>query len=342
LEATVADYAIRAEGLAKSFKRTPALRGIDLAVPPGTVCALLGRNGAGKTTAVRILTTLLRPDAGTAEVAGFDVLRAPAEVRARIGVAGQGATVDELLTGRQNLRIVGQLTHLPAAVARRRADELLEQFGLTEAAGRLVRGYSGGMRRRLDLAASVLAGPPVLFLDEPTTGLDPVSRAQVWASVRELVSGSATTVLLTSQYLEEAEYLADEVVVLSDGRVAATGTPGQLRASVGAARIRVVLHDGAAVTPAGLRELLGDGAQADGRTLTVPAPDGLVSLAGVVRRLGPVSADVADVALQRPSLEEAFTMFTETGGTGGTGGDGPPPGRDDLQAQSELAGAGAR
>ena len=247
----MAEYAIRAEGLAKSFKRTQALRGIDLAVPPGTVCALLGRNGAGKTTAVRILTTLLRPDAGSAAVAGFDVVREPAEVRARIGVAGQGATVDELLTGRQNLRIVGQLMHLPAPVARRRADELLEEFGLTGAAARLVRGYSGGMRRRLDLAASVLAAPPVLFLDEPTTGLDPVSRSQVWAAIRELVTGSATTVLLTSQYLEEAEQLADEVVVLSDGRVAATGTSGQLRAAVGAARIRVVLRDGAAAGRAG-------------------------------------------------------------------------------------------
>jgi ABC-2 type transport system ATP-binding protein len=334
----VAEYAIRAEGLAKSFKRTQALRGIDLAVPPGTVCALLGRNGAGKTTAVRILTTLLRPDAGTAGVAGFDVLREPAEVRARIGVAGQGATVDELLTGRQNLRIVGQLMHLPAPVARRRADELLEQFGLTGAAARLVRGYSGGMRRRLDLAASVLAAPPVLFLDEPTTGLDPVSRSQVWAAIRELVTGSATTVLLTSQYLEEAEQLADEVVVLSDGRVAATGTSGQLRAAVGAARIRVVLRDGAAVGPGRLRELLGAGeTEPDGRSVVLPAPDGLGSLAAAVQRLEPVRADIADVALQRPSLEEAFTLLTETDGAVAM-----PPGPPGCDAQPELAGAGAR
>jgi ABC-2 type transport system ATP-binding protein len=337
LEATVAEYAIRAEGLAKSFKRTQALRGIDLAVPPGTVCALLGRNGAGKTTAVRILTTLLRPDAGTAGVAGFDVLREPAEVRARIGVAGQGATVDELLTGRQNLRIVGQLMHLPAPAARRRADELLEQFGLTGAAGRLVRSYSGGLRRRLDLAASVLAAPPVLFLDEPTTGLDPVSRSQVWAAIRELVTGSATTVLLTSQYLEEAEQLADEVVVLSDGRVAATGTSGQLRAAVGVARIRVVLRDGAAAGPDRLRELLGAGeTEPDGRTVVLPAPDGLGSLAAAVQRLEPVRADIADVALQRPSLEEAFTLLTETDGAA------MPPGPTGRAAQPELAGAGAR
>jgi len=336
----VAKDAIWAEGLAKSFKRTPALRGIDLAVPPGTVCALLGRNGAGKTTAVRILTTLLRPDAGTAGVAGFDVLREPAEVRARIGVAGQGATVDELLTGRQNLRIVGQLMHLPGPVARRRADELLEQFGLTGAAGRLVRGYSGGMRRRLDLAASVLAAPPVLFLDEPTTGLDPVSRSQVWAAIRGLVSGSATTVLLTSQYLEEAEQLADEVVVLSDGRVAATGTSGELRAAVGAARIRVVLRDGAVAGPDRLRELLGAGeTEPDGRTVVLPAPDGLGSLAVAIRRLEPVRTDIADVALQRPSLEEAFTLLT---GTDGADGAAVPPGPSGRGAQSELAGAGAR
>jgi ABC-2 type transport system ATP-binding protein len=338
LEATVAEHAIRAEGLAKSFKRTQALRSIDLAVPPGTVCALLGRNGAGKTTAVRILTTLLRPDAGSAAVAGFDVLREPAEVRARIGVAGQGATVDELLTGRQNLRIVGQLMHLPAPVARRRADELLEQFGLAGAAARLVRGYSGGMRRRLDLAASVLAAPPVLFLDEPTTGLDPVSRSQVWAAIRELVTGSATTVLLTSQYLEEAEQLADEVVVLSDGRVAATGTSGQLRAAVGAARIRVVLRDGAAVGPGRLRELLGAGeTEPDGRSVVLPAPDGLGSLAAAVQRLEPVRTDIADVALQRPSLEEAFTLLTETDGVVAM-----PPGPPGCDAQPELAGAGAR
>ena len=336
----MAEHAIRAEGLAKSFKRTQALRGIDLAVPPGTVCALLGRNGAGKTTAVRILTTLLRPDAGSAAVAGFDVLRAPAEVRARIGVAGQGATVDELLTGRQNLRIVGQLMHLPAPVARRRADELLEQFGLTGAAARLVRGYSGGMRRRLDLAASVLAAPPVLFLDEPTTGLDPVSRSQVWAAIRDLVTGSATTVLLTSQYLEEAEQLADEVVVLSDGRVAATGTSGELRAAVGAARIRVVLRDGAVAGPDRLRELLGAGeTEPDGRTVVLPAPDGLGSLAVAIRRLEPVRTDIADVALQRPSLEEAFTLLT---GTDGADGAAVPPGPSGRGAQSELAGAGAR
>ena len=227
---------------------------------------------------------------------------------------------------------------VPAAVDRRRADELLGEFGLTEAAGRLVRTYSGGMRRRLDLAASVLAAPPVLFLDEPTTGLDPVSRSQVWAAIRELVTGSATTVLLTSQYLEEAEQLADEVVVLSDGRVAATGTSGQLRAGVGAARIRVVLRDGAAVGPGRLRELLGAGETGpDGRTVVLPAPDGLGSLAAAVQRLEPVRTDIADVALQSPSLEEAFTLLTETDGVVAM-----PPGPPGRDAQPELAGAGAR
>jgi ABC-2 type transport system ATP-binding protein len=310
----VPDYAIRAEGLVKSFKRTAALRGIDLAVPPGTVCALLGRNGAGKTTAVRILTTLIRPDAGSATVAGFDVITEPRQVRARIGVTGQSATVDELLTGRQNLRVVGQLFHLPPALARRRADDLLEQFGLTEAAGRLARTYSGGMRRRLDLAASVIAAPPVLFLDEPTTGLDPVSRAQIWAAIREMTTEAGTSVLLTSQYLEEAEQLADEVVVISDGVVAATGTPGQLRSAVGDARITVVLRAGGNVGPAQVAGLLdgmpGEGARLDGRTLTLPAPAGLDSLGEAVSRLRPVAAAVEDVSLQRPSLEEAFTLLT--------------------------------
>jgi ABC-2 type transport system ATP-binding protein len=201
------------------------------------------------------------------------------------------------------------------------------------------------MRRRLDLAASVLAAPPVLFLDEPTTGLDPVSRAQMWGAIRELVSGSATTVLLTSQYLEEAEQLADEVVVLSDGRVAATGTSGQLRAAVGTARIRVVLRDGAAAGPDRLRELLGAGeTEPDGRTVVLPAPDGLGSLAAAVQRLEPVCTDIADVALQRPSLEEAFTLLTETGGTAappGLAGSAGPQSQSGL-GQAELTGAGAR
>ena len=306
----MSDEAIRAKGLAKSFKKTAALRGIDLTVRAGTVLALLGRNGAGKSTAVRILTTLTRPDAGSATVAGFDVLRHPDRVRARIGVTGQGPTVDELLTGRQNLAIIGRMFHLPAQLAERRAGQMLEQFGLAEAAGRLVRTYSGGMRRRLDLAASLIAGPPVLFLDEPTTGLDPVSRSQIWQAIREMVSEAGTSVLLTSQYLEEAETLADEVTVISDGLVAATGTPGQLRESVGQSAIRIVLREGDPAAAARLAALLGQQARPQGRVVSLPAPDGLASLGAAVAAIQPMSGQVEDVSLQRPSLEEAFTMLT--------------------------------
>jgi ABC-2 type transport system ATP-binding protein len=325
----VPEAAIHAEGLVKSFKKTRALRGLDLAVGPGTVLALLGRNGAGKSTAVRILTTLTRPDAGSAVVAGFDVVRSPQRVRARIGVTGQGPTVDELLTGRQNLMIVGRMFHLAPRQARQRADQLLEQFGLADAAGRLARTYSGGMRRRLDLAASMIAAPPVMFLDEPTTGLDPVSRAQIWQAIREMVTQSGTSVLLTSQYLEEAEQLADDVTVISDGLVAAAGTPGQLRESVGQARVRVVLRDARPGPVGRLAALLGPAARVDGRVLTLPAPDGLASLAEAVARIQPMAAEIDDVALQRPSLEEAFTILTSAG-----------PSADG--ARPELATAGAR
>ncbi|HEY2550682.1 MAG TPA: ATP-binding cassette domain-containing protein [Streptosporangiaceae bacterium] len=306
----MSDEAIRAEGLAKSFKKTAALRGIDLTVGAGTVLAMLGRNGAGKTTAVRILTTLIRPDAGSATVAGIDVLRYPQRVRARIGVTGQGPTVDELLTGRQNLAIIGRMFHLPPRLAERRAGQMLEQFGLADAAGRLVRTYSGGMRRRLDLAASMIAAPPVLFLDEPTTGLDPVSRSQIWQAIREMVSEAGTSVLLTSQYLEEAETLADQVTVISDGVVAASGTPGELRESVGQAAIRVVLRGGEPAAAARLAGLLGPQARLDGRVATVPAPDGLGSLGAAIAAIQPMSAQIEDVSLQRPSLEEAFTILT--------------------------------
>jgi ABC-2 type transport system ATP-binding protein len=300
--------AIRAEGLTKTFKKTRALRGVDLRVRAGTVTALLGRNGAGKTTALRILTTLLLPDAGRAEVAGFDVIRDPQRVRARIGVTGQSATMDELLTGRQNLETVGRLFHLPSAQARHRADELLDRFEMTGAAGRLVRTYSGGMRRRLDLAASLVAEPPVLFLDEPTTGLDPVSRGAVYRVIRGLTREAGTSVLLTTQYLEEADQLADEVTVIDHGQVVATGTPGQLKASAGHSRVRIRLHDPAAA-PAVL-PLLGPDADHDGRDLSVPAPDGLASLAAVITRLAPVTAGIADIGLARPTLDEVFTRLT--------------------------------
>ena len=226
--------AITAEHLARSFGSTRALVDVSFAVEAGTVCALLGRNGAGKTTSVRILTTLLPADAGRARVAGFDVTDQAPEVRTRIGVTGQTATMDELLTGAENLETIGRFCHLGAATSRRRAHALLEQFDLTDAARQLVKQYSGGMRRRLDLAASLIAEPEVLFLDEPTTGLDPVSRAEMWTSIRSLVAGG-TTVLLTTQYLDEADRLADTIVVVDRGLVVAEGTPEQLKASIGTA-----------------------------------------------------------------------------------------------------------
>ncbi|HEY6501155.1 MAG TPA: ATP-binding cassette domain-containing protein [Streptosporangiaceae bacterium] len=322
--------AIRAEGLTKTFKKTRALRGVDLRVRAGTVTGLLGRNGAGKTTALRILTTLLLPDSGRAEVAGFDVVAHPQRVRARIGVTGQSATMDELLTGRQNLETIGRLFHLPAALARRRADELLERFEMTDAAGRLVKTYSGGMRRRLDLAASLVAEPPVLFLDEPTTGLDPVSRGAVWRAVRALTRDVGTSVLLTTQYLEEADQLADEVTVIDHGMVVATGPPGQLKASAGQSRVRIRLRDGSAAADA-VQGLLGPDAEHDGRDLSVPAPDGMASLAAVITRLAPVAAEVDDIGLARPTLDEVFTELT--------GGEDPARTKQANQAgQADQAG----
>ncbi|WP_280454484.1 ABC transporter ATP-binding protein [Nocardia brasiliensis] len=233
------DIAVEATGLAKRYGNKVALDGFDLEVRAGSVCALLGPNGAGKTTAVRILTTLLRPDFGTAVVAGHDALRDPRAVRYRIGLVGQDTSLDEVLSGKENLVLFGRLYHLSAVQARARADELLEQFGLAEAADRPVAGYSGGMRRRLDLAASLILTPPVLFLDEPTTGLDPRARIEVWQAIRSLVGGG-TTVLLTTQYLEEADQLADYIVVIDAGRVVAEGTPDELKAKVGPDRVETI------------------------------------------------------------------------------------------------------
>ena len=237
-------------------------------------------------------------------------------------------TVDELLTGRQNLMIIGRMFHLPARKARERADQMLEQFALAGAADRLARTYSGGMRRRLDLAASMIAAPPVMFLDEPTTGLDPVSRSEIWQAIREMVTQSGTTVLLTSQYLEEAEQLADEVTVISDGLVAASGTPSHLRQSVGQATVRVVLRDAGSAAADRLTALLGPEAQIAGRVFTLQAPDGLGSLAEVVARIRPMAAEVDDVALQRPSLEEAFTILTSA-----------EPSADGIRPELAMAGA---
>lgn len=305
----MAEYAIRAEGLAKSFKRTPALRGIDLAVPPGTVCALLGRNGAGKTTAVRILTTLLRPDAGTAGVAGFDVLREPAEVRARIGVAGQGATVDELLTGRQNLRIVGQLMHLPAAVARRRADELLGQFGLADAAGRLVRGYSGGMRRRLDIATVLVHRPAVLFLDEPTTGLDPEGRAALWAVLTHLAAEAGTTILVTTHYLEEADQYAAKIAIVDQGRIVAEGTAGELKSRLDGDSVLLELDDSGRAER--VRLALAEVPQVrqatrEGSVVRARVADGPRALPAVLAEVEASGVPVQSVRVARPSLDDVY------------------------------------
>lgn len=230
---------ISARGLRKRYDEQVALDGFSLKVRPGTVCGLLGPNGAGKTTAVRILATLLQPDAGEAFVAGYDVIRDPRQVRYRIGLVGQNASVDEILTGRQNLEMFGRLGHLTARAARMRAGELLDQFGLAAAADRSVAAYSGGMRRRLDLATSLILSPPVLFLDEPTTGLDPAARLDVWTRIRELV-GAGTTVLLTTQHLEEADQLADRIAIIDAGRIVAEGTPDELKAKVGPDRVETV------------------------------------------------------------------------------------------------------
>jgi ABC-2 type transport system ATP-binding protein len=286
---------------------------VSLDVEAGTVCALLGRNGAGKTTTVRILTTLLRANAGHARVAGFDVTEQAPQVRIRIGVTGQTATMDELLTGAENLETIGRFCHLGAANSRRRAAALLEQFDLTAAARQLVKNYSGGMRRRLDLAASLIHDPQVLFLDEPTTGLDPVSRAEMWTSIRTLVAGG-TTVLLTTQYLDEADRLADTIVVVDRGLVVAEGTPEQLKASIGRPFIRVTLPEADPATLEKVRRLLGEEAEVSGRSVSAPAPHGLTTLEEVVGQLREQGVTVHEVGLEHPSLDEVFSTVTDHSG----------------------------
>src|SRR5262245_17441007 len=305
--------AILAEGLEKRFGQTQALRGLDLVAEEGTVLGVLGPNGAGKTTAVRILTTLLQPDAGRAEVAGLDVVHQADELRARIGLAGQYAAVDDLLTGRENLEMFGRLYHLRGADARRRASELLERFDLADAASRIVKTYSGGMRRRLDLAASLIVAPPVLFLDEPTTGLDPASRQAVWDMIGELVA-DGTTVLLTTQYLDEADRLADEIAVIDHGTVIAEGSPDELKASTGGEQVDVVVRDGSRLGDA--VAAVGRAANAEPRVdrethrITAPVPDGAAALIRVVREFDAAGIAVDDIALRRPTLDEVFLNLT--------------------------------
>ena len=309
----MATLPVLAEGLRKRYGRANALDGFDLAVAEGSVCGLLGPNGAGKTTAVRILTTLLRPDGGRARVAGFDVVGQAAQVRYRIGLLGQQTAVDEVLSGRQNLVLFGRLHHLGAGPAGRRADELLEQFGLVDTGGKPVKQYSGGMRRRLDLAASLILAPPVLFLDEPTTGLDPRGRNEVWEAVRKLVGGG-TTVLLTTQYLDEADQLADQVSVIDHGRVIAEGSPDQLKSKLGGDRIDVVVHraDQLAATAATVGRAAGAEAEVDPdtRRVSVPVRDRVAALTSSARALADAGIAVEDIALRRPTLDEVFLHLT--------------------------------
>ena len=309
-------YAIEARGLVKTFGDKIALGGVDVSVPLGTVTAVLGPNGAGKTTAVRILTTLSKADSGTATVAGFDVDRDANEVRRRIGLAAQDATVDPLLTGRENLVMIGELHQMPRREAKERATELLDQFSLSDAGDRPSGGYSGGMRRRLDLAATLVARPQVLFLDEPTTGLDPRARNELWGVLDTLV-GSGTTILLTTQYLEEADRLADDILVVDHGQVIARGDARSLKRQVGGDNVGVTVLD-----PERLDDAIAILARVTGatpivdrpnRTATAPTSDGVAGLALVANALAEAGHEVEDLSLRQPTLDEVFLTLTGTG-----------------------------
>jgi ABC-2 type transport system ATP-binding protein len=305
---------IRTEQLTKRFGEVEALRGVDLSVEAGTVLGLLGPNGAGKTTCVRILATLLPPDGGRAEVDGLDVVRDAEELRYRIGLAGQSAAVDENLTGLENLELVGRLYGLPRAEARRRAGEILERFGLSEAAGRPAKTYSGGMRRRLDVASSLVGRPDVMFLDEPTTGLDPRSRVDVWAFIREL-QDEGTTILLTTQYLEEADQLADQIAVIDLGKVIAEGTSDELKARIGGEVLELHMEDPARTGEAA-EALMGLGTgeanvDAEAGRIRLPVGDaGSVVLLDSMRRLDERKIPLAGFALHRPTLDDVFMSLT--------------------------------
>ncbi len=327
----------RSRTSAVSFDETRALAGVDLTVGTGTVQGLLGPNGAGKTTLVRVLATLLRPDAGSARVFGWDVLRDATRVRALIGLAGQFAAVDDTLTGRENLEMVGRLYRLKRGEARRRAGETLERLGLVEAGDRIVRGYSGGMRRRLDLGASLVGRPRLLILDEPTTGLDPQSRNDVWSFIRELVD-DGTTVLLTTQYLDEADNLADHIVVIDQGKVIANGTPRELKARMGADVLELHLEEESELEPtaAALRGV-GSGEpsiDAGDRRITLPVHQGAADLMSAVRRLDEEGIVPSDVSLRRPSLDDVFLALTGRGATPmEADGDGVPPARGRVKGR---------
>jgi ABC-2 type transport system ATP-binding protein len=325
------ELAIEAEGLRKSYKDVCALDGVDLQVPAGTVLGLLGPNGAGKTTAVRILTTLLPPDGGSARVAGLDVIRQAPQLRSKIGLAGQYAAVDENLTGAENLEMVGRLYHLPKGEPRARAVELLERFDLSDAADRLVRTYSGGMRRRLDLAAALVARPPILFLDEPTTGLDPRSRIALWETIEGRVAGG-TTVLLTTQYLDEADRLADRISVIDRGHVIAEGSSDELKDQIGGERLDVTLENEADTEAAiaALEPIAAERPTVDDGVLRVPIGQRKGTIAAAVLRLNEAGIGIEDVAIRRPSLDEVFLTLTghtaeaENGGFAPDSGENPP------------------
>lgn len=325
------EFAVRATGLKKRYGETQALKGIDISVRTGTVLGMLGPNGAGKTTAVRILTTLLQPDAGSAEIAGVDVLRHPEQARRVIGLSGQYAAVDEILTGRENLIMFGRLYRLPKAIAATRADELLLQLGLSDAGDRMLKTYSGGMRRRLDLAASLILAPPVLLLDEPTTGLDPRSRSDMWRVIENLVA-DGTTVLLTTQYLEEADRLANKIMVIDHGLVIAKGTSDQLKKELGGERLEISVSketelDDARASLLRLADRWGVPeaeivVEPHIRRLTVPYPAGAAGLTAAVRGLDEEGLQLTDFSLRRPTLDEVFLQLTGHIAENGTEGNG--------------------